>query len=324
MQIIYGYEALDVPLGPIVMTIGTFDGLHLGHEAIIERIVDRAKKTGSRSLVYSFFPPPWRVLGRTANPYLILTLQDKINLLHRMGVDYLLTEEFTPTIQQITHTRFASEVLRDRLNPLEIHFGYDFAFGKDRLGNLPFLKEFFAEEPTEIRPHGAVRIDGDIVGCSRIREAICLGRVREAAAWLGRFHFVRGTVVRGRGRGHTIGFPTAIIQPSTELVPPAGVYAVSMRIGQSDKAIPGVANLGFRPTFAEREFAIEAHLFDFDEELYGERVELSFIERVRDEMRFDGPEALVAQIHRDSEQVRAMLPYAAPPVGSVSWDPKPS
>jgi len=323
VQIIYGYESLKEPLDPVVMTIGTFDGLHLGHRAIIERIVDRARKTGSKSLVYSFFPPPWRVLGRVQNPYLILTLQDKINLLHGMGVDYLVTEEFTPKLQQLTHTAFADYVLKERINPLEIHFGYDFAFGKDRLGDLAFLRSYFEGSATEVRPHGAVRINGEIVGCTRIREATRAGRMKEAATWLGRYHFVRGTVVRGRGRGRTIGFPTANIQPSTELVPPAGVYAVALRIGGTDTHMPGVANLGFRPTFAERDFAIEVHLFDYEGSLYGERVEVSFLHRVRDELRFDGPESLVAQIKEDVKSVRAMMPLPPPPGGKVTWDPKP-
>ena len=323
VRIIYGYESIREPLGPIVMTIGTFDGLHLGHEAIIERIVDRARKTGTKSLVYSFFPPPWRVLGRGKHPYLILTLQDKVDLLHRLGVDFLLTEEFTPDLQRITHVDFAQEVLRARLDPREIHVGYDFHFGKDRKGDAPFLESFFAESVTEIRPHGAVRVNGDIVGCTMIREHVCEGRVAQAAPFLGRWHFVRGVVVRGRGRGRTIGVPTANIAPSTELVPPAGVYAVLLRVGDGPELLPGVANLGFRPTFAEREFSIEVHLFDFEGDLYGERVHLDFVERIRDEQRFDGVEALVAQIGQDISRVRAMLPFPQPPSGDVTWDPKP-
>jgi len=130
--------------------------------------------------------------------------------------------------------------------------------------------------------------------------------------------------VRGRGRGRTIGFPTANIEPSTELIPPAGVYAVELQISGQDQSRAGVANLGFRPTFAEKEFAIEVHLFDCDTSLYGERVQVSFVERIRDEMKFSGPDALVAQITKDANQVRSMLPFAAPPQGTVTWDPKPS
>lgn len=323
MEIIYGYQGVTEPLGPVVMTIGTYDGLHVGHRAIIENLVRRAQKTGARSLVYSFYPPPWRVLGRGEHPYLILTLQDKIDLLHRMGVDILITEEFTPALQAQTHTEFAQEVLKERLDPQEIHFGYDFRFGKDRLGDLPFLLDFFAGSSTEIRPHGAVRLDGDIVGCRLIRGRVCSGEVAAAAPLLGRHHFISGVVVRGRNRGNKIGFPTANVQPNTELLPPAGVYAVQMWVGRESEPRPGIANLGFRPTFAEQDFSVEVNLFDFDGDLYGERVRVDFIHRVRDEMKFDGIDSLVAQIRADVAQVRAALPFPPPPAGALTWDPKP-
>ena len=323
MQIIYGYKAVEEALGPLVMTIGTFDGLHVGHRAIIERIVDRARKTGSRSLVYSFFPPPWRVLGRSGHPYLILTLKDKIDLLHSMGVDVLVTEEFDHDLRAMLHTDFADRVLRDLLDPREVHVGYDFRFGLDRLGDARFLARFFEGFPTEVRPHGAVRIDGGIVGCSLIRELVRAGRVRESAPLLGRWHFVRGVVVRGRGRGSTIGVPTANIAPRTELVPPPGVYAVELQVGKDPKRHPGVANLGFRPTFAEADFSIEVHLFDFDGDLYGERVRVAFVDRVRDEQKFADAEALVARIRTDVAHVRALLPFGDPPAGELTWDPRP-
>lgn len=323
MQIIYGYKAIEEPPGPLVMTIGTFDGLHVGHRAIIERVVDRARNNGCRSLVYSFYPPPWRVLGRGKHPYLILTLKDKIDLLSELGVDVLVTEEFDPELQKMLHTDFAAAVLRDLLDPAEIHVGYDFRFGLDRLGDARFLDRFFADSHTQVRPHGAVRIDGGIVGCSLIRELVRGGRVREAAPLLGRWHFVRGAVVRGRGRGTTIGVPTANIAPRTELLPPPGVYAVELRVGSEAIRRPGVANLGFRPTFSETDFSIEVHLFDFDGDLYGERVRVAFVERVRDEQKFDSAEALVARIRADIAQVRGLLPFRDPPPGELTWDPKP-
>ena len=263
------------------------------------------------------------MLGRAKNPYLILDFQDKLDLLHRMGVDYLVTEEFTPELQAMSHTAFAEEVLRERIAPGEIHVGYDFHFGQDRLGDWTYLRSFFADSGCQIRPHGAVRVDGQIVGCTRVRELVCGGEVKAASALLGRFHFVRGTVVRGRGRGRTLGFPTANVAPTTELVPSSGVYAVQLQVAGEDSPRNGIANLGFRPTFAEKEFAIEVHLFEADEDLYGKRVKVRFIQRVRDERKFDSLESLVSQIHRDVDHVRGLLPYAPSAKGEITWDPKP-
>ena len=324
MEIRYGHRSLEESLGPVVMTIGTFDALHLGHRTIIERILDRARKTGARSLVYSFYPPPWRILGtRSQDPYLVLTLPDKIDLLHRMGVDLLVTEEFSPEMQRLTHTEFARDVLQARIDPREIHVGHDFRFGHGRAGDWRYLQHFFGDRDTQIRPHGAVRIDGEIVGSSLIRRLVREGRVEHAASLLGRRHFVRGSIVRGRGRGSGIGFPTANLEPSTELIPPSGVYAVEMQLDGEDAWRPGVCNIGFRPTFAEKELAIETHLFDYEGDLYGRIVRLGFVTRIRDEVRFDSVEALVAQIHQDGRDARAMLPYAPVPKAEVSWDPKP-
>jgi len=324
VEIRYGYEAIEDSLGPVVMTIGTFDGLHLGHHALVERILDRARKTGSRSVVYSFFPPPWRILGtRRDDPYLILTLQDKVDLLYRMGVDILITEEFRPDIQRLSHREFAQTVLKDRIAPREIHVGHDFRFGHGRQGDWRFLDHFFADTETEIRPHGAIRVGGEIAGCSLVRRLVRRGEVERAATILGRRHFIRGSVVRGRGRGRGIGFPTANLEPSTELVPPSGVYAVEMLLEDEEEWRPGVCNIGFRPTFAEKELAIETHLFDYDGDLYGQRVRLAFVRRLRDEIRFDSVDALVARIHQDGADARAMLPFPPVPPVEVTWDPKP-
>jgi riboflavin kinase/FMN adenylyltransferase len=323
VRIIYGYESIDEDLGPIVMTIGTYDGLHVGHQAIIRQVVERAKKTGARSLVYSFYPPPWRVIGRGKNPWLILTLKDKIELLDSLGVDFLVTEEFTPAIQEQTHVDFAEEVLGRRIGAREIHFGYDFAFGKDRKGDVHYMRQTLGQRGVDIRPHGAIRLGGEVVGCTRVRELVCDGDVDGAAPLLGRFHFVRGVVVKGRGRGRTIDYPTANVHPETELLPPAGVYAVQLTVGDGEP-MPAIANLGFRPTFAEQDFSVEVHVFDFDGDLYGERVRVDFIHRVRAEQKFDGPEQLVAQIDKDVAAVKASLPWAVPPGGALTWDPKPA
>ncbi len=324
MKILYGYRSVEVPLAPVVMTMGTFDGLHVGHQTIIECVVDRARKTDNKALVYSFYPPPWRTLGRGKHPYLILTFEDKVELLSSMGVDYLVTEEFTPDLQRISHDQFAKEVLLGRFAPSEVHVGYDFHFGRDRLGDWGFLHDFFTPLGTEVRPHGAVRDGEEIIGCSAIREKVRLGQVAEAARMLGRHHFLRGVVVKGRGRGRGIGFPTANIDASTELCPPPGVYSCEIELGSDSSVHPAIANLGFRPTFAEQSFTIEAHLFDYDGDLYGERVRIHFVDKVRDELHFASVEALVAQIHKDVGLVRARMPFGPPAKAEIHWDPKPT
>jgi riboflavin kinase/FMN adenylyltransferase len=324
VKIQYGYRSTPASFGPVVMTMGTFDGLHIGHRTIIECVVDRARKTDTKSLVYSFYPPPWRILGRGKHPYLILTFKDKVQLLSSMGVDYLITEEFTPDLQRISHQDFAQDVLKDRFAPSEVHVGYDFHFGRDRLGDWRFLHSFFEPLGTQVRPHGAVRDGDEIIGCSAVREKVRGGEVSDAARMLGRHHFLRGVVVKGRGRGRGIGFPTANIDASTELVPPPGVYACEIELGSDGSVHPAIANLGFRPTFAEQSFTIEAHLFDYSGDLYGERVRIHFVDRVRDEMHFDGVESLVRQIRLDVEQVRSMIPFGPPAEAEIHWDPKPS
>jgi riboflavin kinase / FMN adenylyltransferase len=325
VQIIRGYQALGEDLGPVVMTIGTYDGLHLGHKAIIQRVVTHARREGAKALVYSFYPPPWRLLGRAEHPWLILDFADKVRLLEDMGVDVLLTEVFTPELQRLTHIQFAEEVLNQRLAPREIHVGYDFHFGQGRLGDWTYLRDTLSSSGVTIRPHGAVRLDGQIIGCRRIRAQVAEGRVDQAAALLGRHHVVRGTVTTGDRRGRTIGFPTANVKAATELVPRDGVYAVTFQVEGSTEVRRGIANVGVRPTFGgDDQAAIEVHLFDFDGDVYGKEVLVSFVWRVRDEQKFAGIEALVAQIKADVETVRGRVPWPQPSRGTLTWDPKPA
>ena len=241
-----------------------------------------------------------------------------------MGVDCLVTEEFTPDLQRISHTEFSEQVLRDRFAPSELHIGYDFHFGRDRLGDWQYLRSFFPPLGTEVRAHGAVRDGEEIIGCSAIREKVRKGLVSQAARMLGRYHFLRGIVIKGRGRGRGIGFPTANIETNTELVPPPGVYACEIELERDGSLHPAIANLGFRPTFAEQSFSIEAHVFDFSGDLYGERLRLRFVDRVREERNFNDVESLVAQIHKDVEKVRTMMPFGGPPEAEIRWDPKPT
>ncbi|MCK6527506.1 riboflavin biosynthesis protein RibF [Myxococcota bacterium] len=313
MRIVYDHREIGAPPRDAVMTIGTFDGVHLGHQRLVGEVVRRARETGGESVVYSFYPPPWRVLGRGRHPYLITTFEDKASLLSALGVDLLVTEEFTPEVQAQDPGAFARDVIEGRLRPRAIVVGYDFGFGRDRSGDFAFLDRFFRPAGTSVSQFPPVLVGGEPVSCSRIREAVVGGRVADAARLLGRWHFLSGAVVRGRGRGRTIGFPTANIQPRTELLPGPGVFAVRLTCDRGEW--DGVANVGLRPTFAEREVSVEAHLFGFDGDLYGETVRLHFVDRVRDEVRFPDVEALKAQIRRDVEAVRSRLPLPPGPPG---------
>ena len=307
MRIVYGHENIDTPLHDVTMTVGTFDGVHEGHRDIVERVVRRARETGGTAVVYSFYPPPWRILGRTENPFLITTFRDKATLMAEMGVDVLVTETFSSGFQRLDACSFIHEVLVRSFAPREVLVGYDFRFGKKRQGDLELLQQ-------ELAPHGtawqvdAVTVEGEVVSSTRIRGAVVEGDLDTATKLLGRRHFISGPVVRGDGRGRTIGYPTANISPKTELIPAPGVYAVLLETPDGE-AHPGVANLGYRPTFAGKSFSIEAHLFDFDGDLYGLRTRLHFVARVRGERRFESRDALVEQIRRDERKVRGMLPF---------------
>lgn len=310
MRIVYGHEKLEQPPRDVVMTVGTFDGVHRGHQAIIAEVVRRARAIGGTAVVYSFYPPPWRVLGRTENPFLITAFLDKASLIASLGVDLLVTETFSSDFQDLDAATFVDDVLIGSFAPREVLVGYDFRFGRKRRGNLPCMAERLAHTGGSAAQMDAEQLDDEPISSSRVRRAVVAGQMDEATRLLGRWHFLSGAVVRGCGRGSGIGFPTANLSPSTELIPGPGVYAVMLQTREG--LFPGVANLGFRPTFAEQNFSIEAYLFDFDGDLYGEQVRLHIVFRVRGERRFESKEALVEQIGRDVEQVKGMLPFPAP------------
>jgi len=310
MRIIYGHASIAPPLHGAVMTVGTFDGVHRGHQAMIGRLVQRARDCGGTPVVYSFYPPPWRVLGRTENPFLITTFQDKASLLADMGVEVLVTETFSSGFQSLDAVSFVRDVLIASFDPKEVLVGYDFRFGRKRLGDIELLQRELRRCDARASQVDAVSLDGDVVSSTRVRRAVVSGDLSFAEHLLGRRHFISGAVVRGRGRGRSIGFPTANISPLTELVPAPGVYAIELETAEG--CHPGVANLGFRPTFAEHDFSIEAHLFDFDGDLYGETVRLHFVARIREEQKFDSKDALIEQIHSDVRRVREMVPFPEP------------
>ena len=293
-----------------VVAIGNFDGVHLGHQSMLKEALRQAAELGQPSLVYTFDPPPAVVLRPDTHYPRILPLEDRVRLLGEFGVEQVCIEPFSFAFAQHSATWFAHEILERRFDPSAIVVGYDFRFGRNRQGDFALLQEELPDVP--ITQVGAFEFDGQIVSSSRIRRLVSEGDVRGAGVILSRCHTVRGTVVEGDQRGRALGFPTANLATPAELLPAPGVYVVKGRVDRRHE-YGGVANLGVRPTFSGRELMIEIHLFDLanaDENLYGRELEVSFLQKLRDEKRFPNAERLRAQIQSDVHSARAVLDRA--------------
>ncbi len=290
--------------GPVV-TVGNFDGVHLGHQALVGRAVARARASGVPACVLTFDPMPIEVLRPEQAGRRLMRLDDRLAALGDVGVDHIVVERFDREFAAHDAAWFADVVLRGRLDASELVLGWDFRFGKDRGGTPDDLRSLLAVPVEQLAP---VLADGEPISSSRIRAAIARGDVEDAARWLGRPHRLTGVVVHGDHRGRTIGFPTANI-PIPGLLPPAlGVYAVVARAGA--EAWGGVANIGVRPTFGgDPEPRLEAHLFDYadGEALYGRELAVELHHHIREERRFPSFPELVAQIRADAERARELL-----------------
>ena len=295
--------------GPVV-SIGNFDGLHHGHRVLLRRLVEGARRQGGPAVVYTFEPPPRVVLAPSQHMARILSWPDKVRLLGEQGVDAVVVERFSRAFAQHPPEWFATEVLGRRLRARGLVVGYDFRFGRARAGDVGMLKRLLPDMPVD--QVAAVELDGAVCSSSAIRERVASGDVAGAARLLGRWHFVRGTVVAGDRRGRTIGFPTANVDTDAELLPAHGVYAVQARV-DGGPPLPGVANLGLRPTFDGTMVQLEVHLFDFSGDLYGRELMVCFVERLRGEQRFAAVDALVARIRQDAELARSALAAATEP-----------
>ncbi len=313
MESVHGTAALKRALRRPVLTIGNFDGLHVGHRAIMRMVLARARDLGGEAVVYTFEPHPRKVLRPDRAPQLLTTLDQKIELLEEMGIDVTIFEPFDRDFAEIEPETFVREYIHRRVRPMEVYVGYDFRFGRDREGSMRLLTEMGPRLGFSVTIIPEVTIDGRDVNSTRIRELLTQGDVRETARLLGRPFCTRGIVVEGRRRGRSLGFPTANIAPQNEVLPEAGVYAGRTRfVDHGDRArgteIPSVTNVGWRPTFDDDMGLIaEAHLIDFEGDLYGRRIEITFERRLRGERKFSGPEALKEQIQEDVVEARRWL-----------------
>jgi riboflavin kinase / FMN adenylyltransferase len=288
-----------------IITLGNFDGLHLGHQELIRQIILRAEETASLSMVVTFRPHPLKILAPDRCPPLISIYEEKIRLIEELGIDVLVKIPFTLDFSAMGPRDFVRNVLVDLLGAKEIFVGYNYRFGKGRKGDIGLLRELGQELGFLVREIEQVSLNNEVISSTRIRQLLQKGEVEHAAKLLGREYALSGIVVKGDGRGRGLGFPTANIAPRHAIVPSNGVYAV--RLFVRDKFYDGIVNIGMRPTFARNSLAIEVHIFDFDEDLYGEEVTLYFIRKIREEKKFQNAEALIRQIRIDAGTAREIL-----------------
>lgn len=295
---------------PLVATVGNFDGLHRGHQAIMARIVGRAKEWGGLSAAVTFDPHPRRLLDPGRAPRVMLTRFQKLALLEGCGLDAVAVLPFDMALAAMPAEEFAREILAARLHVTEVHVGADFRFGRGRAGDLALLAALGGELGFTAVPVEPVLYEDERISTSRVRAALIEGNVAQAAAMLGHPFALAGTIVHGEGRGGAVLVPTANLAPENDFLPARGVYITRTVLGA--ERIPGLTNIGTRPTFGDHRIVIETFLPGFARDIYGERVELQLVERLRDERKFDSPQDLLAQIRRDLETFDRWRAHGSP------------
>lgn len=290
-----------------VVTVGTFDGVHRGHWEVLEALREYAGKEGLPAVLVTFHPHPLRVVRPDDAPLLLTTPLEKKEILAESALDYAVFLPFNHVLRGYSPERFVREILIDRLRMKHLVIGYDHGFGRGRSGDVETLREIGSRLGFGVHVVEALRNNGDAVSSSKIRHALSLGDVERAARGLGRPYSLRGPIVRGDGRGKALGFPTANIQvmDPDKLLPKEGVYAVCSALRRG--TFPGVLHLGPRPTFQGSPPSVELHLFDFDDDLYGETVRVDFRARIRDIHRFSSSDELVHAIREDCAAARRAL-----------------
>lgn len=311
MRIIRSVHDFPAEFREAMVTIGNFDGVHRGHQRIFERVIESAKNVGAPSLAITFEPHPKKVIHPERHPFFLLTpLDEKLALIESCGIDAVLVINFNIEFARTTAGEFVRSILWNALRIKKIFIGYDYTFGKDREGNADFLRDRGAQLGFDIERIEAVFIDNYVVSSTNVRLSILDGNVRLASRMLGRYYNISGTVVQGFRRGTGMGFPTANIQ-AEKVIPRAGVYVIYAII--DGLRYEGVLNIGFNPTFGNEELSVEGHLFDFQGNIYGKKVTVFFVDRLRDEMKFPSPQELAEQIAKDIERGKSILAAECPP-----------
>lgn len=307
MQILRSIPELSQLPGPLFLAIGVFDGVHLGHHAVISTSARHAREASGTPVVVTFDPHPAKVLRPNTAPHLLTATQHKIALIRNLGVAHLLVQNFTLEFAATTPENFVTQLVTHSKPLREICVGHEWSFGKGRAGNLALLKQLGTTYDFNVVGVQAVTVNGEVVSSTAIRRAVEAGDLVKATQMLGREYTILGTVQQGDQLGRKLGFPTANLSAHSEQFPPNGVYVAEARLGGT--LHQGVANLGYRPTVSagKPERLLELHLFGFDKEIYGEEVEVRFLRYLRAEQKFESLDALAAQIARDVKVARESL-----------------
>ncbi len=305
MQIIRHIDDPALGFDGSSVTLGNFDGIHVGHQALIKNAVDDAQRLGLRSAVLTFEPHPLRVLAPERAPKMLLTHKDKMQLLQFLGVDRVVIQQFDLSFAAIGAEEFVRKYLVERLRAKKVWVGKDLRFGKGRAGDIDKLRAWGAQLGFDVGIVEPVMVCGERVSSSRIRELLGVGQVARVQPMLARYYFVSGKVVSGHRRGRELGFPTANIASRAEIVPCDGIYATLFHLGEN--ILPSVTSIGSNPTFGAGPRTIESYILNFDREIYGESVKLSFLARLRGEKNFASVELLIEQIRQDVAEADALI-----------------
>lgn len=306
MKVIDGLEGIKQSLPYPVLTLGNFDGVHLGHKSIFQMLKDRATKHGGTSIVFTFVPHPLSVIAPERAPKLLTTYKDKIKLIESSGIDVIICTHFTKDFAKISAEDFVREILCKTLHVREVFIGSNYLFGKSRKGSPELLKKIGRECGFDVTIVEEIKIDNVTLSSSQIRRLIAKGKVDEASRFLGRRYSVEGIVVEGAKRGKSLlNVPTANLLTANELLPKDGVYAVTVEI--DGKTYGGATNIGYNPTFTDKKFSFETHVLDFNGKLLGKTLRVNFVKRIRDEQKFAGIDELKAQMNKDIDEIRSIL-----------------
>lgn len=307
MKVHHHIDSFDA-VGPVVLTQGTFDGVHYGHQQILKRVVAEARACNGESVLLTFYPHPRLVLYPNDNDLKLLnTLEEKIALVEALGIDHLVVLPFTKEFSRISPEQFVSSILINKLRIRKMIIGYDHRFGRNREGSLKDMQRYAAQFNFSLEEIPAQDIEDCIVSSTKIRTALLSGDVVEARALLGRPYSVKGTVVHGSKKGKELGYPTANIEVDSKfkLIPSNGVYAVKAQLG--GKEFGGMLNIGDNPTFHDKKWSIEVHIFEFSGDAYNQSIEIAFIEKMRNEMKYSSVDLLIEQMRKDEVNARNII-----------------